>query len=109
MNAVYDIFIHIMKGSEIHGNTCHRCFISIELEQTSLEDSQNIVPPRKGTQRDARANQVKPATKPQALEIPWLKKALPGSHSSPGLKGSSQILARHDPSAFQLLSQDPNL
>lgn len=85
------------------------CFISIEFEETSLEDSQNIVPPRKVIQRDPRANQVRPAAKPQALEIPWLKKALPGSHSSRGLKGNSQILARHDPSAFQILSQDPKL
>lgn len=96
-------------GCELHENTCHQCFISTESEQTSLEDSQNIVPPGKWLQRDPIANQMRTSTKPHTLEIPQLNRELPGSQSSRALKDSSQILVRHEPSAFQIQSHDPKL
>lgn len=59
---------------------CHWCFISTEFEQTSLEDSQNIVPQRNRTPKGPQSKSNENCYKAADIGGSMAKRELPYSH-----------------------------
>lgn len=84
---------------------CHWCFISTEFEQTSLEDSQNIVPPGNRTPKGPQSKSNENCYKAPDIGGSMAKRELTLFSWQRGLK-DSQTLARYEP--FKYCPMTPN-